>query len=291
MMGGALIVDRVGFTTVQDAGRPGWAHLGVPHSGAADRTSFALANRLVGNPNGSAMFETSGGLRLHVLQPVTLVLTGADCEAFIDEQPLVACRVRHVQSGSIIHIRRLRGGLRSYLAFAGGITGRALLGSLSHDSLSHLVPIDLHEGCELAIGDSPAQLHDVSTITTLSLDVPLIATSLTTAQLMPGPHIDWCDTRVLTDRGLSWRVSAQSDRVGVRLSGNTLPRRREDEIPSLPLVRGAIQMPSPNELIVMLADHPTTGGYPVVGVMGGDDVDRLAQTPPGATVTLRLRRG
>ena len=97
MMGGSLIVDRVGFTTVQDAGRPGWAHLGVPHSGAADRTSFALANRLVGNPNGSAMFETSGGLRLHVLQPVTLVLTGADCEAFIDEQPLAACRVRHVR--------------------------------------------------------------------------------------------------------------------------------------------------------------------------------------------------
>jgi allophanate hydrolase subunit 2 len=85
-------------------------------------------------------------------------------------------------------------------------------------------------------------------------------------------------------------VTAQSDRIAVRLSGHGVPRRRDGEVPSLALVRGAVQVPPSGELIVMLADHPTTGGYPVIGVMQPDDVDRLAQTPPDTAVQIQLRR-
>ena len=284
-----LVVERVGFTTVQDAGRPGWAHLGVPRSGAVDHASFALANRLLGNEPTSALFETSGGLRVRLHAPTTVVLTGADAEAFVDDRPLAACRPQRITEGAVLRVERMRTGVRSYLGFAGGLSGEPVLGSLSHDTLSKLVPIGLSDGATVELAATPERGAGTS-VAPIGLDAPLHPAALTHALLSPGPHEAWFDSEVLSADRARWTVTAQSDRVAVRLSGHAVPRRLAGEVPSLALVRGAVQVPPSGELIVMLADHPTTGGYPVIGVMNPDDVNRLAQTPPDAAVQIQLRR-
>ncbi|NBT26434.1 MAG: biotin-dependent carboxyltransferase family protein [Actinobacteria bacterium] len=292
-----LVVERVGFTTVQDAGRPGWAHLGVPRSGAADRASSSLANRLLGNQPSAALFETSGGLRVRLHAPTTVVLTGADTEAYVDDRPLASCRPQRSAEGSVVRIERIRSGVRSYLAFTGGLSGQPLLGSLSHDTLSKIVPIGLYDGATINLGamfdrsstDDAARGARGIDVAPISLDTPLHPTALTHVRLSPGPHESWFDSEVLTSRDARWMVTTQSDRIAVRLSGHAVPRRRKGEVPSLALVRGAVQVPPSGELIVMLADHPTTGGYPIIGVMQPDDVDRLAQTPPDSAVRVQLQ--
>ncbi|NDH37431.1 MAG: allophanate hydrolase subunit 2 family protein, partial [Acidimicrobiia bacterium] len=150
-----LVIERLGFTTVQDAGRSGWAHLGVPRSGAVDRASFALANRLLGNEPTAALFETSGGLRMRLHAPTTVVLTGADADAFVDDRPLAACRPQRITEGAVLRVERMRTGVRSYLGFAGGLSGEPVLGSLSHDTLSKLVPIDLSDGATVELASTP----------------------------------------------------------------------------------------------------------------------------------------
>lgn len=267
-----LRVDRVGITTVQDLGRRGWAHVGVPRSGAADRTSHKLANRLVGNPPGAASIETSGGLVLTALDDCVVVVAGAECEASVDGRAVAHCRSTRVPSGATLRMNRLVSGVRSYLAVAGGIRGEALLGSLSHDTLSGIVPLPLAIGTTLVVG-SP-------TGTPTGLDVPITPRDDRVLRVDPVPHLDARSVQIPVV------VASTADRIGVRLRGYPAPHAAGGELASVPLVRGAIQLTPENELVVMLADHPTTGGYPVIGVMQPDDVDLLAQIPSGSGVVL-----
>ena len=274
-----LIVERVGFTTVQDYGRPGWAHLGVPHSGAVDRGSFFLANRLAGNERSAAMLETSGGLSLRVVAPVTVVVTGADTDAYVNDQSLARCRATHVHTGDTIRINRVLDGTRCYVAFAGAVRGLAQLDSLSHDSLSEIVPIPLTAGGEITLGTADRLAT--------SLDVPIVPHRSPRLSLHTGPHHAMLSPE--QRQGLAtqkWSISKDSSRIGIRLTSGTLRQNKFPELLSLPLVRGAVQLTPSGELVVMLADHPTTGGYPVVGVLASDDVDDLAQRPSAAAVAL-----
>ena len=274
-----LIVERVGFTTVQDYGRPGWAHLGVPHSGAVDRGSFFLANRLAGNERSAAMLETSGGLSLRVVAPVTVVVTGADTDAYVNDQPLARCRATHVHTGDTIRINRVLDGMRCYVAFAGAVRGLAQLDSLSHDSLSEIVPISLTAGGEITLGTADRLAT--------SLDVPIVPRRSPRLSLHTGPHHAMLSPEQRQDLATQkWSISKDSNRIGIRLTSGTLRQNKFPELLSLPLVRGAVQLTPSGELVVMLADHPTTGGYPVVGVLASDDVDDLAQRPSEAAVTL-----
>lgn len=274
-----LRVDRVGITTVQDLGRRGWAHVGVPRSGAADRTSHRLANRLVGNPPGAATIETSGGLVLTALDDCVVVVAGAECEASVDGRAVAQCRSTRVPSGATLRVNRLVSGVRAYLAVAGGIHGEALLGSLSHDTLSGIVPVPLAGGTTLVVG-SP-------TGTPTGLDVPITPRDDRVLRVDPVPQaahaVPQLDARSVQ---IPVVVSSTADRIGVRLRGYPASRAAGGELASVPLVRGAVQLTPENELVVMLADHPTTGGYPVIGVMQPDDVDLLAQTPSGSGVVL-----
>lgn len=289
----ALRIERVGFTTLQDLGRPGWAHLGVPHSGAADRTSHALANRLAGNTADAATFETSGGLVLRAMRDTIVVLTGPDCEAFVDDVPLARCRATRVAAGQCVRVTRMYAGIRSYLAVAGGIECAMMLGSRSHDTLSGtssgIVPLQLSDGAELSVGMPPREPH--------GLDVPITPILDGRIRLSEGPHAELFPLQVLkqllTKSG--WTVSPSSNRIGVRLassSNNTnslvdeLNSNSLGELDSMALVRGAMQLTPSGELVVMLADHPTTGGYPVIAVVHADDVDVTGQRSPGAMVNM-----
>lgn len=273
-------VTAVGAATVQDLGRRGWAHLGVPTSGALDRSALVSANRALANPDGAAALEVVlGGLALEALQDVRVCLTGAQCPGVAHGVPVV------LRTGETLRLAPPHDGMRTYLAVAGGFDVPLVLGSASWDSLSHLGTPPLVVGDELSIGPS------ASVGTAVGEERALVRAFDGTVRLWPGPRADRFDEALTHLTEHVWTVSTDSNRVGLRLGGAPLVRAGGDELPSEGLVTGAVQIPHDGLPIVMLADHPTTGGYPVVAVVDPADLDPLAQARPGDLVRFRPASG
>jgi biotin-dependent carboxylase-like uncharacterized protein len=277
-----LTVLRAGpLTTVQDLGRPGFAHLGVPRSGALDPAALRLANRLVGNPESHAGLETTvGGVAFRLAAAGTIAVTGADAPVRVAGRAADVGRPLAVGADAVVEIGPARRGLRSYLAVTGGIAVPPVLGSRATDTLSGLGPAPLADGDVLPLGPvvgAPAPVDFVP------IPMPAEVLELT---LRPGPRSDWFAPEAWEALlGTGYVVGPLSNRVGVRLTGVPLPRVRSGELPSEGLVLGAVQVPPDGQPLIFLADHPTTGGYPVLGVV--DDVTLLAQARPGTTLRFR----
>jgi biotin-dependent carboxylase-like uncharacterized protein len=280
----ALEIQSAGpQVTVQDLGRPGQAHLGVPRSGALDLPAHRLANRLVGNDETAATLECLGGqLTFRTRTAVTIAVTGA-------RVPLtVAGRGRRewanavaVPAGSRVEIGAATQGLRAYLAVSGGIEVAPVLGSRSTDLLSGLGPPPVGDGDVLAVG-APQR----SPVPVEAVRMPRASREL---RLRLGPREDWFDpSSVRALDGASYAVGSDSNRIGLRLEGERIRRRGDDELPSEGMVLGAVQVPPSGQPVVFLNDHPTTGGYPVIGVVVLDDLAICAQLRPGDEVTLRV---
>lgn len=267
------------LTTVQDAGRPGQGALGIGRSGACDRRSFRLANRLVGNDIGAAVLEvTFGGLALRADDEATVVTTGAGCPGGAPHNaPFV------LPAGAELRLGAPGTGLRTYVAVRGGIVVEPVLGSRSTDVLAGLGPPVVSTGDVLPVGKSSAPMPGV--------DVAPVRDpggGEVTVQVLPGPRRDWfTDGAWSTLTGQAYGVSSDSNRIGVRLEGEPLARARDDELPSEGMVRGALQVPPSGTPVLFLADHPVTGGYPVVAYVVDDDVDRCGQLRPGQAVRFR----
>lgn len=281
-----LLVTRPGpLTTVQDLGRPGLAHLAVCRSGAADAVSLRLANRLVGNPEGAAGLETTLlGAAVRLRGPGSgrwVAVTGAECEVRVDGRPADTNRAVRLPAGAELDIGAATRGLRSYLAVAGGVLAEPVLGSRSRDTLNDLGPAPLAAGTSLALGvpGEPAAADAVP-------GVPLAP--VVVVRLIPGPRHDWF-TAASRARLVAapYEVTGHSDRVGVRLAGPALERARPGALPSEGIVLGAVQVPDNGRPLVFLADHPTTGGYPVVGVVHPGDLPAVAQARPGTQIRFR----
>ena len=269
---------------VEDLGRPGLGGVGVGRSGAADRGALRLANRLLGNPEHAAAIEaTFGGLEVEVGgEAVCCVVTGAPCDVEVDGRPVGSHTVVRAPAGSLVRLGVPRAGLRSYLAVRGGIAAGEVLGSCSRDVLAELGPEPLAEGDELGVGEATGDLPDVDAVAPPSLgDAEVVL------RAVRGPRADWVvdDAEALTSG--SWEVSERSNRVGARLAGEGLSHVRDEQLPSEGAWRGAVQVPPSGEPVLFLADHPVTGGYPVVAVVLDADVDRAAQLAPGQRVRLR----
>jgi len=278
-----IYVEKPGsLTLIEDLGRPGHAHLAVPRSGAADRPACIRANRLVGNPDGVAVLEmTLLGPRLRFDAAALIALTGADMDARLDGVSLALEAAVAVRPGQVLACRPARRGVRTYLAVAGGIEAPLLLGSRSHDVLSGLGPPPLRAGDRLAVGSLRGAPRAVSAPPALA-DVPAL-------RVMAGPRDDWFLPSALHSLTASpYTVSPDSNRIAIRLQGRALPRAIDGELPSEGLVPGAIQVPGNGQPVVMLADHPTTGGYPVIGAVLAEDLWMLAQSPPGSPVRFAL---
>ncbi|MEB8340235.1 5-oxoprolinase subunit C family protein [Streptomyces endophyticus] len=279
-----LNIVRAGVaTSIQDLGRTGLAHLGVPRAGPADRRSFTLANRLVGNAENTPALEvTLGGLELTLSVSRYVAVTGAPVPVTLDGAR-VADPVRvYVPAGSRLTLGRPWVGCRTYVAISGGIEADLVLGSAARDSLTGLGPEAVRSGSTLRLG-SARTVPDVPLELAFSR-VP--CGGRVTARFRWGPRhdlFDAADLRRLADT--SWRISAQADRVGARLTGPPLEIGSVD-LPSEGTVRGAIQVPPSGEPIVFLSDHPVTGGYPVVGVVTDADTDLVAQSVPGDELRL-----
>lgn len=276
-------MERVGaLVTVQDRGRPGFAHLGVGRSGAADLVSHDTANRLVGNDPTVATLEVLlGGLRVRADGPVTVAVAGARVPLSVNGVPHPDYSVVHLSDGDVLGLGRVSGGLRSYLAVRGGVQVPATLGSRATDTLAGLGPAPVRAGDRLPIGPAPPGWPAWDLVPPPPTpEQPLVL------RVLIGPRDDLFDPAavgVLT--GQEWTVTADTDRVGARLAGPTpLTRSSAGELPSEAMVAGAVQVPTDGQPVLFLADHPVTGGYPVIAVVAADDVGAAAQLAPGDRV-------
>ncbi len=272
------------LATVQDRGRAGYAHMGVPRSGAVDPPALELANRLVGNDSGAAGLELAHGrfearFTLAGGERAFVAVTGAPAPVWADGRPAgfgVPVPVRlSLRIGAPV------AGVYTYVAVQGGVRVTPVLGSCSTDTLSGLGPPAVKAGDRFAFGWSEPAAVDFSPWARVGGDLRV--------RVRLGPRDDWFD-----DPGSlfarPWRVGA-ANRIGVRLTGTPMARSAIDgaidgagELQSEGLVSGAIQVPGDGLPIVFLADHPTTGGYPVIGVVHPADLPMLAQARTGANV-------
>ncbi|WP_374454513.1 biotin-dependent carboxyltransferase family protein [Nocardioides sp.] len=281
----ALDVVATGpLATVQDLGRPGLAALGVGRSGAADTDSMALANRLVGNAPGTSCVEvTFGGLEVRAHGGLTVALAGAPCPMAVDGREVAPYAVVWVPDGATLRLGTPTSGLRSYLAVRGGIDVTPVLDSRSTDTLSGVGPPPLEPGRRLRVGRARRPLPGVDLAPVRvpdSGDVWL--------RVARGPRDDWF-TEAAYDAllGSPYEVTAESNRVGMRLAGPALERARDDELPSEGMVPGALQVPPSGQPTLFLADHPVTGGYPVIAVVVRADLGLAAQARPGQHIRFR----
>ena len=277
---------------VEDLGRPGRLDLGVSRSGAADRGSARQANRLVGNERDAAVVEAVlGGLELQAQGHQVLAVCGArvpltvtDGDGAETARPPTDAPFL-LPDGHVLRLGQPDSGFRAYVAVRGGVAVPPVLGSRSTDLLSGIGPSPLAVGTLLPVGPAPGAAvggpepaREVPTGPVVDVEVVL------------GPRADWV-TEESRDRLLDqeWTVSERSNRVGLRLEGAPLERATEEELASEGTVAGAVQLPADGRPVVFLADHPVTGGYPVLAVVVDEDLDLLAQLRPGTRLRFRAQ--
>ncbi|MEP7161214.1 MAG: 5-oxoprolinase/urea amidolyase family protein [Dermatophilaceae bacterium] len=297
-------------TLVEDLGRAGLAALGVGPSGAADRSAHRLANRLLGNDEAAATLEVlAGGLAVRALEPTVVAVAGAPVPCAVDGRPVAFAEPVFLPSGATLRLGNPESGLRSYVAVLGGVASPPVLGSRSFDTIAGLGPAPLRAGQVLATGSHAVRTADTGIVgfavgpdsglaetTGAGRDVAAAASHVpvgggpVTMGATWGPRADWF-TPVARDllRRATWLVEADSDRVGVRCAGPALARLIAGELASEPVVRGSVQVPPSGRPVVFLADHPTTGGYPVIAVLDPGAVDTLAQLRPGDSLRIAVR--
>lgn len=281
-----LHVEQPGpLALVEDLGRPGFARLGVAASGALDRGALALANRLVGNPEGAAALEVLvGGFRARFQGAAWFAVTGAWGSIRLDGRPIAPSTAARAADGSVLEIGVAERGIRYLLAVRGGLDVPAVLGSRSRDTLAGIGPDPVRAGDELDIGAAPA-----ASVPVVHQDVayPPPAGTVTLA-LRPGPRAErFTDAARQALFDTDWRLSEQADRIGARLVGPALERRRDGELASEATVPGSIQVASGGQPTILLADRPVTGGYPVIAIVARGSLDAVAQLRPGQGVRFR----
>ena len=292
---GLRIVSPGMQSLIQDLGRHGHSGLGVSAAGALDRASLRRANRLVGNAPSAAAIETvAGGLTVRAMRDQVLAVAGAPAELTIESAPdsagdtwfrtVPVATPFALLDGETLSLGAPRSGFRSYLAVRGGVDAAPVLGSRSTDTMSGIGPAPLAAGQVLAAG-SEAESGVVGH-PELQPDYP--GAGVTVLDVVPGPRADWFDQAALDAfTGQDWSVLPQSNRVGMRLAGTPLQRTREGELPSEGTVAGALQVPPEGLPVLFLADHPITGGYPVIAVVVDSQLDLAAQVPIGGKIRFR----
>ncbi len=270
---------------IVDCGRTGWRHLAITTAGAYDRAAYARANRLVGNAPGSAAIEfVFGPLSFALDSAATVAITGITAAITVttgtERRPVSPETTIVAPAAARIDIAPARGGLRGYIAIRGGFDARPVLGSRSSDTLSGLGPPLLGAGDTLPRGRAVAAFPASGQAPQPSMPRELVL------NLLPPPRPERYEAARIGAADAAWTVSADSDRIGLRLSGASLTI--DAQAASEPLVRGAVQVPPDGQPVIMGPDHPVTGGYPVIGVVDSTGSDLLAQARPGAVIRFRL---
>ncbi|WP_104139938.1 biotin-dependent carboxyltransferase family protein [Arthrobacter sp. ZGTC131] len=290
---GIVVLDPGPLTLIEDLGRRGSADLGLSPSGALDRKSLMLANALLGNLPGAPGLEVLlGGLRLRFVTGANVAVTGAEGRVTLNGAEIDLNQPVRVPPGAVMAFGPPAFGIRYYLAVSGGIAAPALLGSCSADLLSGEGPPPLKAGDTLALmhGNGAAAVTDSAPAPPPEVFRGVFRrapdpNSPIALRVDRGPRADWFDDASLRRlTGQSWTISPDSNRIGARLLGRPLRLNRTEELPSEGAVLGALQVPPSGLPTVFLADHPVTGGYPVIAVVRRADVDLLGQARPGQRI-------
>ncbi len=294
---------------IQDLGRHGHSGLGVSAAGALDRASLRRANRLVGNAPSAAAVETvAGGLTVQAVGDQVLAVAGAPSELTIESRSdagfdagsdfddadeagsgpswrtVPMATPFALLDGETLSIGAPESGFRSYLAVRGGVDTAPVLGSRSTDTMSGIGPAPLAAGQLLAAGGEA----ESGVVGHPELQPEYPGTGVTVLDVVPGPRADWFDQGALDSfTAQDWEVKPQSNRVGMRLQGTPLQRTRQGELASEGTVAGALQVPPEGLPVLFLADHPITGGYPVIAVVVDSQLDRAGQVPIGGKIRFR----
>ncbi|MCW2254224.1 KipI family sensor histidine kinase inhibitor [Providencia alcalifaciens] len=277
-------------TLLQDFGRIGQSALGISESGAMDKAALRSANRLVGNAINEAAFEiTQGGFKAQANCSMLVAVTGATCVLEVTTIEGVKYSAQQYQPiqlarGDIIRFSRVTKGVRSYLAIRGGIEVAAVLGSCSFDILAQVGPEPLTAGQTFAIKPLKHQTA-ISLNETPMIDYPS-TDEVVVLDVVLGPRTDWFTAQALHSlTSQLWQVTAASNRIGLRLQGETpLEREKHQELPSEGTCVGAIQIPANGQPVLFLNDHPLTGGYPVIGAVCEYHLDLAGQIPVNAKI-------
>ncbi|NVP57394.1 urea amidolyase family protein [Mycoplana rhizolycopersici] len=285
-----LLVTRADRPALyQDLGRPGRASQGVAQSGALDRGALRAANLCLGNPRDAAAVEiTFGGFAVKADRPVTMAVAGASCPLTIRTaagREVVApfARPFALDAGDELVLGSPTEGMRSYLALRGGFLVQPVLGSAATDTLAKIGPEAIQAGSVLVPDDQTSGAVDPAPPVPPRLPR---SGEVVTLDIVLGPRTDWfTQDGVETLRTQEWEVTPESSRVGMRLSGAVaIERRDQAELPSEGTALGAIQVPHTGQPVLFLADHPLTGGYPVIGVVAQHHLDLAGQIPIGARI-------
>lgn len=274
----ALVVQACGpAVSVQDRGRYGWQRFGVSPAGAMDPFFLAAANLLAGAPAEAAAVEIGPGLaRFKADGALTVALAGPDARLEVGGQVVPAFTAAHLADGDVATVRSGPGGVYAYLAVAGGIATAPDMGSRSQHRRSGIGGAPLAPGMRLPAGDGERPLMRF-TEAPRHEDGPI--------RLLPGPQNDYFSAEMLGQLcGPGYRISAQADRMGLRLDGPALDHKSGYNIVSDGIVEGSIQVPGDGMPIILLRDRQTTGGYPKIATIISADLGRFAQIPSGTPV-------
>ncbi len=281
-----LTVHQPGvLTTVQDLGRPGLRRFGVPLGGAMDRDALRIANALVGNPDEAAALEcTLSGPQISFAADTWIAIAGGTLPGWPYARPV------RVEAGQLLSFRRVERGCRAYIAVAGGLIVPQVLGSCSTYLPGRFGGVEgrsLLAGDEILVGASDIAFANTEhwAIVPELLPHPVTRTQI---RIIRGAQWDRFSSegvrRFFSD---SYRVLAQSDRMGLRLSGPAVEAGAAVDMLSEPVAAGAIQIPPDGQPIVLMADCQTLGGYPKLGHVITVDLPRVAQLQPGESVRFR----
>jgi antagonist of KipI len=275
------VVDVSGLATIQDSGRKGWRRFGVPVSGPMDVFAFRAANALAGNPSNFAVVEIGlGEITFRALQDCVIAVAGAgyNLAIYLWEFPLWSSFF--VRGGWTIRFNKSDDGMWAYLAIAGGVQTQPVLGSRStylRGAFGGLEGRPLQAGDQIPIG-KPLHALDHLAARTLPIEARPPYSDHPIIDIIMGPQTKYfSDQSIETFLSGEYSISLTSDRMGYRLEGPVLTHRSKTELISEGITFGAIQVPSSGQLIVMMADCPTTGGYPKIATVVSADLPLLAQ--------------
>ncbi|GAP06094.1 biotin-dependent carboxylase [Anaerolinea thermolimosa] len=277
------ILDVGSLSTIQDAGRYGFRRYGMPVSGPMDWFAFQVANRLVGNSPADAVIEFSPGGLTFTLDADGLIAVTGSVQVWVDQMPLpgwMAIRVRRRQE---VRVMTAPYGCWGYLAVAGGILTPPVLGSRAtflRGRLGGMEGRPLEPGDCILCGEGGKNSQNRAGYRLMAESIPAYSQRVT-VRVMPGPQYDWFEeARVETFFRTEFRVDEKSDRMGFRLIGTEVQPRARDLL-SEGMLPGSIQVPPDGQPIVLMADSPTTGGYPKIATLIRADLPVFAQLRPG----------
>lgn len=279
------------LTTIQDNGRFGYMEYGIGEAGAMDKESYQKANALVGNTNGEAVLEAT--LVGPVMRPdgdMCIAFMGADMPAAIDHKVMKRGQAYRVKKGQTVSFGMAKSGVRAYIAFTGGINVPKIMGSRSTDLKCRLGGLEgrkIEDKDILPLYDFDYFEAKINKLLERRIPAQSYGANIQVRVILGPQEEAFTSEGIKTFLATPYTVSNDSDRMGIRLTGEKIAGKGKMDIVSDGITFGSIQVTSAGLPIILMADHQTTGGYAKIATVIRDDLPFLAQARPGEQVSFK----